>query len=228
MILLSVALAAVVVIYFRSIDGGFLFDDHAIMDMDFFRRECYLDGAISWEDPRNHTKVPTPIIQMLTATDIPLGSRLSAWFWFKRSLRSFLIEPRAMTHLTYRWTWQIWHFQPWGWHLFNVWIHMLNTILVYVMAGMIRPSVAGYAALLFAVHPHQVAAVSYISGRAGLLTTFFALAGTIICNPLGGSHTPFTVFVACLSFILAERSKEDGLLWCFLLLGSFGLLRYFF
>lgn len=222
MILLISALVTVLGIYLRSIDGGFLFDDHAIGDMDFNRRRCYVAGRIPWEDLRNHTTPPMPIEPLLQEFS-PSGRGR-----FRVALRSFLTEPRALTHLTYLWTWDAWTLAPEGWHYFNLLMHAQNTILVYVLAWNLRPSIAGITALLFAVHPHQVAAVSYISGRAGLLVTFFALAGALICNPLGGTHSLFSVTVACLAFILAERAKEDGLLWSFLFLAGYAALRFFF
>ncbi|HXG67634.1 MAG TPA: hypothetical protein VNO70_21200 [Blastocatellia bacterium] len=66
-----------------------------------------------------------------------------------------------------------------GFHLTNILLHAVNTLLVffltrrltgYLMAGML-------AALIFAVHPIQTDAVTYVSGRRDLLFTSFYLSG---------------------------------------------------
>ena len=70
---------------------------------------------------------------------------------------------------------------PSGYHLFNLLLHALNSILVYrlfrVVTGRRTPALAG--ALLFAAHPVQTAAVAYVSGRKDLLAAFFILAGCL-------------------------------------------------
>lgn len=226
--ILALAELAILVLYSRSLFGGFLFDDHAISDMDFNRRGYYLDGSLDWTDPRNHTIPPVPVYKIAGARfDTEFSIKSMNWYQFKRTFWrafcSFCSEPRAFTHLTYLWCWKAGHRRlvPWIFHAINIWIHQLNTLLVFMLVLQIRPSIAGYAALLFAVHPHQVAAVSYISGRAGLLVTFFALAGT-----LAGTFLFLPVVILCALF--AHRSKEDGYAWLIFLGISFAVLRSYF
>lgn len=67
-------------------------------------------------------------------------------------------------------------------HLTNLAIHLINTLLVLALARRIFGNgVAALAvALLFGLHPIQTEAVAYISGRRDVLSTFFFLAGLLI------------------------------------------------
>jgi len=69
--------------------------------------------------------------------------------------------------------------KPWGYHLSNLFYHILTAFLVYLIAralvGSSRPALL--AAALFAVHPIQTEAVTYISGRRDVLSTLFYLLG---------------------------------------------------
>jgi 4-amino-4-deoxy-L-arabinose transferase-like glycosyltransferase len=69
-------------------------------------------------------------------------------------------------------------FRPWGYHAVNVLLHCLATGLVYKTGRVVAPSrssVAGVAALLFAVHPVHTEAVAGIVGRADVLSSIFFL-----------------------------------------------------
>lgn len=190
-------LAAVLVIYLRSIRGEFLFDDHVISDMNFKRWELAYQGKDTFDDPPR---------------------------FFKALVYGFM-EPRALTHLGYMWTWKMFGFRPIAWHAVNIALHFANTVLVFLLVMQIRPGLAGPAAFLFAVHPHQVSAVSYISGRAALQTAFFSLAAiyVFIVMPLSVSFP-----VGTLSIWFAMRSKEDGFWWSLILGHSFLALRALF
>ncbi|MBI5118887.1 tetratricopeptide repeat protein [Candidatus Poribacteria bacterium] len=72
---------------------------------------------------------------------------------------------------------------PLGYHLVNIAIHVLNTLLVYAAAGALMRSfgieqshtAALAVALLFACHPINTQPVNYISGRSTLLAGGFSL-----------------------------------------------------
>lgn len=78
-----------------------------------------------------------------------------------------------------------WAFRPFGYHLTNVLIHVLNCILFYwllrVMFEQYQSRFRDYAtfiaAAVFAVHPIHTEVVAWVSGRTdGLCFTFFILA----------------------------------------------------
>ncbi len=62
-------------------------------------------------------------------------------------------------------------------HLLNLFLHLLNGLLIFSIAKRISSSVGWsfLAALLFLLHPLQIEAWAYISGLRGLLSVFFAL-----------------------------------------------------
>lgn len=190
---------AIVLIYWRSIRGEFLFDDPAILDMDFERWRLAYQGKDRPEDPKNFSKA----------------------FYY-----TLLGETRSLTHMGYFWTWRLAGFDPTAWHAVNVVFHIANTGLLYLLAFSIRPAAAPIAALLFAVHPHQVSAVSYISGRASLQTTFFALSAIVLAESLFVSW--WCLPAAYLACLFAQLSKEDGFLWVLIFGFSYAALRVCF
>ena len=91
-------------------------------------------------------------------------------------------------------------------HLTNVLIHVLNTLLVLLIGRALSPRpVAGLlAAALFALHASNNEAVVWMSARFDLLATFFSLAA-LYCMTRGGVVVqPF----AALLFFFALLSKE--------------------
>jgi tetratricopeptide (TPR) repeat protein len=64
---------------------------------------------------------------------------------------------------------------PWGYHLTNVLLHTLNSILLFlVLCRMTRALVcSAVVATFFAVHPLHVESVAWISERKDVLSTFF-------------------------------------------------------
>lgn len=107
----------------------------------------------------------------------------------------------------------------WSYHLINFVFHFLNGVLIFFIAGRIFQRVgmaamkaavyAALAAALFLVHPIQTEAVTYISSRSELLSTFFYLIGLFlfVVSPekkLGFSFS----WVFAVLFLLGIGSKE--------------------
>ena len=69
---------------------------------------------------------------------------------------------------------------PAGFHAANVLIHLANACLVFMLfARATTRFVALVGALVFALHPVQTEAVTYVSGRSTSLMAFFALASLL-------------------------------------------------
>jgi hypothetical protein len=108
-----------------------------------------------------------------------------------------------------------------GFHLINIGLHATNSILVYNLTCKFTEyhlSVkfsnqlnipALLTALLFALHPVQTEAVTYISGRSNSLMTFFYLSSllTYINGARNKSHFTLYVLSPCL-FLFAVATKE--------------------
>jgi len=107
-------------------------------------------------------------------------------------------------------------------HIFNVSLHIINALLVYliVLTLIRRPDgrdaylTALAAALVFALHPIQTNAVTYISGRAVLLASMFYLASfyCFIRYRKGGYGSPYAKYLLAASapilYLSGLLSKE--------------------
>ena len=124
------------------------------------------------------------------------------------------IRPLLKFTYTLNWTSGLGLF---GFHLANVGLHTANAIMLFFLASRIGgPSVSRFAALLpaflFAVHPVQTEAVTYISGRSVSLMTFFYLGGILVY--LRGRERGSRILQYAISpvlFLLAAASKEVAL-----------------
>lgn len=153
----------------------------------------------------------------------PVVHSLSAW------LADLGRGIRPLLKLTYTLNW-VSGPGEFGFHLFNLGVHLGNTLLVYLLAHLL---IAGYggratrnasvtaalAALLFGLHPAQTEAVTYISGRSGSLMTLFYLGG-MAAYALGRLQRSRLLLyvVSPLLFCLALATKEVAVTFPFALL----------
>jgi hypothetical protein len=101
---------------------------------------------------------------------------------------------------------------PLGFHLVNIALHAVNTVLIFFVGRSLIPdnvrnysvSPALLAALLFALHPMQTEAVTYISGRSSSLMAIFYL-GALLAY-LRGAHWT----ISSLLFVLAVATRETA------------------
>jgi tetratricopeptide (TPR) repeat protein len=82
-----------------------------------------------------------------------------------------------ITLISYAIDYQIWEFNAFGYHLTNVFFHLCNTLLVFLIIKRLNGSliVAAITALLFGIHPMHVESVTWISERKDVLYLFFLL-----------------------------------------------------
>jgi hypothetical protein len=102
---------------------------------------------------------------------------------------SIITGIRPVVYLSLMFNYQLGGLNVVGYHIFNIALHIANSMFVYLLMlwtlslpaletkykGKAR-RMALFGALLFAVHPIQTEAVTYIITRTELLTTFFYLA----------------------------------------------------
>lgn len=67
---------------------------------------------------------------------------------------------------------------PFGFHLYNVMLHIACVILVYILCTILfnDKHLSFFSSLIFAIHPIHTEAVSWISGRPYLLSSIFLLS----------------------------------------------------
>lgn len=92
---------------------------------------------------------------------------------------------RPLVELTYYLDNFIWGLDPGIMHLENILFHLLNVIMVYLVAVRVSvlvgnlPYLSLTSALLFAVHPVNTEAVSWIAGRTDPIAAFFVLVSML-------------------------------------------------
>ncbi len=98
---------------------------------------------------------------------------------------------------------------PTGYHVINLFLHLINVLLVYYALCLIgkRKEVAFVASLLFGIHPLHVESVAWASGIKDLLYTLFFLASYIYYLKYFYSQKKKYYFVSILVFTLSLLSK---------------------
>lgn len=144
------------------------------------------------------------------------NSGVHSWASWVKGLSSG-IRPLLKFSYTLNWTMGTGVF---GFHLTNLFIHLLNVTLVYRLTQLfVRQqwqaaslgNVPFLAALLFAIHPIHTEAITYICGRSTSLMMLFYLAGMLayVNGRLQGS-TVKVYGLTPLFFILALGVKETA------------------
>jgi tetratricopeptide (TPR) repeat protein len=92
-----------------------------------------------------------------------------------------VVQTRPLTFLTFHWNYLAGGNDPAGWHWVNLLLHSANAVLLLLIARRHASSGTAFiAASLFALHPLQTEAVTYIYQRATVLATLFALLSFLL------------------------------------------------
>ena len=151
-------------------------------------------------------------------------------------LRAIVLHEvtRPVVNLTYAIDYAFWGRNPFGYHLTNLLLHLLNIVLVYLVGWRVTedrllrgpavvdhptPGVVAFStAMLFAVHPMMTEAVGYVAARAEVLcATFFLVAFLCIRRWMIGGRRVW-LLVSLLSWVLAIGSKEVAVMFPFVVL----------
>lgn len=150
------------------------------------------NGFTNWDDPA--TVVHNTAIRRLDP------QALAAIFTNVKE-RSYM----PLAHVSYAIDHALSGLRPSTFHATNLILHGANTLLVYACLAAIgaAPLAAFIAALIFGVHPVQVEAVAWVSGRSTLLYAFFFLASFLAYEKArkgmrGASALSFGLFIASL------------------------------
>ncbi len=137
------------------------------------------------------------------------------------NITSLLQGNRPVVYLSLMLNYQIGGLNVVGYHIFNIAVHIMNSMFVYLLIfrtlGMPlleaayqsrAKRMALFGALLFAVHPVQTESVTYIITRTELLATFFYLAAFLLFIQ-GATTKKFGYHIgAFVAAALANASKE--------------------
>lgn len=140
-----------------------------------------------------------------------------------------VIFNRAFAYFTVSVNYAIHGYDLFGYHLFNIIVHIITSLLVYYFVIILfrskvlsihriftfRKELAFITALIFAVHPVQIQVVTYITQRMASLATLFYLLSVILYihgrykHENSGQIKQSIIFyaLALLSFIIGQYSK---------------------
>ncbi|HLY19316.1 MAG TPA: tetratricopeptide repeat protein [Bryobacteraceae bacterium] len=149
---------------------------------------------------------------------------------FSNALRVWVVGVRPLLMFSY---WLNYQFsqEPYGFHITNVFIHLLNTLLIFLvvrkMQQLSSPAspassytlLSAFAATVFLLHPIQTESVSYIAGRSESLSVLFFLAAFAVFLYRGTAAVSWPTAIAVLAlFAAALATKEHTLVLPALLL----------
>ena len=102
------------------------------------------------------------------------------------SLASWLLGVRPVLMASYWVSYQSGGAEPYGYKLVNLFIHLLNGVLIWLIVRKVlefasetsplRTVLSVFCAFLFLLHPVQTESVAYAAGRSETLSVFFAFA----------------------------------------------------
>ncbi len=205
--LLAAAVAtASIVVYLNTLANGFVFD-------------------------ANHIVLSNPWIRDIRY--IPKILFSSIWAFEEHQGPSDYYRP--LLYLVYMFAYKLFGFKPWGWHLINVLLHALNSVVVFITASLLIKELNGLrkrpysgplgaeffaftAALIFAVHPVNTEVVNVCVPDL-LLLLFMFLSFYLYMKAQGAGvgenrevrlkKTCYRLSVA--SFFMATLAKETAL-----------------
>lgn len=173
-------LAAVALSYFNAAGNGFIYDD-----TDLIRDNPLIRG---WHN-----------LPEIFTTGYWTAARGSSYGLYRPLAISSFVIDHAIGGLS-----------PLAYHLDNILIHFLCSVMVYLVLKAVtgRGLPAAFSALIFAVHPVHTEAVTWLSGRAEILCVLLLLMSFWVfltrrqCAPW--------VFISAAVFMLALLAKETA------------------
>ncbi len=139
-----ILVVAGIFVYFNVLDGDFVWDDESFV--------------LNNEYIRSFKHIPDFFTrpEALAAGGISLDSY------------------RPLVPFSFAFDHYIWGLDPFGYHLTNMILHIVNAFAVFILVSMIMKEYfpALFASVVFLVHPAQAEAVSWIAGRGNLLFLF--------------------------------------------------------
>jgi protein O-mannosyl-transferase len=153
---------------------------------------------------------------------------IQSWDGWFNTMRHLGIRPLLKFSYTLNW---VSGFGVFGYHFFNVAVHVVNSFLVFFLCRRLLESYpdenrlrgstvpAVLAALIFAVHPIHTEAITYVSGRSSSMMAMFYL-GSLLAYVKGAETGKWTwrFVVSPLCFVAAVATKEVAITLPFALL----------
>jgi len=159
---LALVLALVALAYSSALEGGFVWDDHLLIDEQPFAHEIR-----------------------------PLGDYFGRQFWSDPTDPEARAFYRPLISLSYALEWQLWDGAAGGFHLTNLLMHLGCCALVFALARRAGAPVAAAAlgAALFGTFPRLAESVAWISGRTDVAAGLGVLGALLLHRSAPGDAT---------------------------------------
>ena len=103
---------------------------------------------------------------------------------------------------------KLWGYAPTGYHIVNVLLHLVNTLLLWRLVARLTVPGAWIVAAVFAVHPLHVESVAWVIERKDLLSALFYLAAFSAYIRFVAERRPGRYFLALFLFALGMLCKS--------------------
>jgi len=127
---------------------------------------------------------------------------------------------RPLPNLFWQADYALWGLWAGGYHLTNLLLHLVNIVLVGLLARKLtgRREFGGLAAIFFALHPAHIEAVSWLASRPDLIVTAFCLLSALTSLKFFDNFTNFRnllwlYLLSLLTFAAGLFSKEAAASW---------------
>ena len=119
---------------------------------------------------------------------------------------------RPFVTIFYMLDYYLWKDNAIGYHLTNIFLHILNTLLLFILIKALFGSqpAALLGALIYSVLPVHTNAVAYISGRTDLVTAFFYLLSLISFLSFARGKSSIYFAFSAVFFTCSLLSKESA------------------
>ena len=133
--------------------------------------------------------------------------------WWKIWFSTEALDYLPLTQVSFRLEWPWWGEDPLPYRIDNLLLHGTNALLLWRLLLRLRVPGAWYGALLFAVHPVNVASVAWIAERKNTLSMAFyllSLLGWVAADDQPSGRRRLGYFgLSLLAFALALLSKSS-------------------
>jgi Flp pilus assembly protein TadD len=149
--------------------------------------------------------VLNPLVQSLS--HIPMLFRTTVWAG--SGMETYLYRPLAL--VTYALNHAVSGLDPWSYHLVNVLLHALASVLVFRLGrrwGLTLPA-AGLGGMFFALNPVHVEVVAAVFGRKDLLAAVFTLT-LLLLHETSARRGGWRMALPVVAYACAMLSKEVG------------------
>ena len=128
--------------------------------------------------------------------------------WFEPGEKGKEDHYWPLTHTSFWLEHKLWGYDPTGYHVVNVLLHLANTLLVWHLMRRLSVPGAWLVAAVFAVHPLHVESVAWITERKDVLSGLFYLAAAATWMRFVGQPSRGRYAGALVLYVAALLSKS--------------------